>query len=157
MSDSREFTENISRVAKRLCDNCKDCGGHGMWPVTYPSMSKPRDGFDRPCPTCADLRKLAKMCWHEIGIDGMHSNEFCKKCYKNKQDCTNPTYTIETIVQYMQILGVWEGLRGYIDTLADRFSADSINYYYDYDILTTPSLLIQACNSYLKEVCDAIH
>lgn len=41
---------------------------------------------DCDCDACKPARAQDE-CAHEWGTDGMHSNVFCKKCFKSQQEC----------------------------------------------------------------------
>ena len=80
----KEIIKYLAAIAKRKAGECIPCGGYGKWPDV---------DCDRPCPDCADLRRVAEaydreMAWPEWA--------------------RNFDLTILQVRELMEIIGVWE-------------------------------------------------
>lgn len=175
----KEFTLIVTEVAKLKLPECRDCGGSGkIWTCedteheTSYTVREKGTGWkcwlghkliEIPCLTCATLRKLAEIEWHEVHV--YHSGRHCNcgiripafQSGPHPCDNKNLTYTIETAVQMMKDLGKWErfegALRNDLYYLGYKSKAD-VWWQGAFNILTTPELFIAAATSYLKSILN---
>ena len=127
------------------CDKCNKGGSiliGNQWEV-------------KKCPTCQPeanrLRELAgKYCWHEVE-EYFAGNLRCRECNAVwsmcDMDLINPTYTVEKIRQGLEDAGVWDRFAGTWLWDKSQMLSNEDNYY---DILTDPTLLLQAANSFME-------
>ncbi len=86
MVDTKEYNYEFSlRVGKVVSVHgvpCEHLGLGAFGTNTYPGKPAvaPQEIKE------VDFAKLQEDCDHIYGTDGMHSNEYCKKCFKSKPE-----------------------------------------------------------------------
>ena len=155
------LTIEFARVAKLKLPECETCKGvdhiYGCSTCDNLNCDCQTAQMRKPCPTCAPLRKLAEICWH----DSTHFDDGPLKGQIKDCDCglfgkqtrlgrdhSNPTYTIESAVQMMKDLGEWKEFGVYLWLK----SSTKYNFYKTADILTNRALLLPAMVAYLRGI-----
>jgi hypothetical protein len=137
---NKQIFGHLKRIAEKWeCDECKGTGTSDPDCTVGSKFACPHKdcSIGCPCPTCADVRKLADGCWHEEWecTDSQYQHYQCKGCglrwleaYERyeKNECydvngkelehleglerneLNPDYSIPDLVAHLKTLKLWE-------------------------------------------------